>query len=133
MILDGFEPSTSDVSHVWCSRNTSKILLYSLLFSPTELQDHNIFGGLNNHNVHFINYYTTEAAVLRCGNLSFSTSIIAYTPYEPSVRFGLTRPFGTGLQIQCNRPLCELGLVKRTFITHCPYALTFVSFPNCTP
>ena len=36
---------------------------------------------------------------------------------EPSVRFELTCPYGTGLQIQCNRPLCEEGVERdRLFI-----------------
>lgn len=38
------------------------------------------------------------------------SSTLLCCPLEPPNRFERLRPYGTGLQIQCNRPLCEGGI-----------------------
>ena len=36
-----------------------------------------------------------------------------YIRFEPTVRFELTCPIGSWLQIRCNQPLCEVGIDER--------------------
>ena len=43
---------------------------------------------------------------------------------EPSVRFELTSSEETGLQIQCNRPLCEEGVARVKWIQNTPWKLS---------